>query len=245
MGLNTLYIPANYPDGEVYGLLARQIKSYHRYYRMGDNTSVPVEMARELMESVQYTLALTEAGGSIDAAMTRGQAVLLQCLEECRELYRLVEATEVLRSQWRWETMAVLRRYLEQYDLLHFAHRIPDFLDYPLAVPVPQALKGIHWVHFYLHCLWLENQILNAFPSLDEEYPPDYWEAPENLCEVPLLRALGQRLSGDWSERAVRDAAEAVLTELDLPAGPRAYAAALMENQIPGMLSTKEQFWLF
>ena len=40
---------------ELYSLLASQEKSYHKHYRMGSNSSVPTETARELMESIRNT----------------------------------------------------------------------------------------------------------------------------------------------------------------------------------------------
>ena len=44
--------------GPMYLLMARQVQSYHKHRHMGNNSSVPVELAQELMESITYTINL-------------------------------------------------------------------------------------------------------------------------------------------------------------------------------------------
>jgi len=38
--------------GQVYSLLGKQVQSYHRHRHMGNNSSVPMELAQELLESI-------------------------------------------------------------------------------------------------------------------------------------------------------------------------------------------------
>ena len=44
--------------GQIYPLLEKQVRSYHKHRHMGNNSSVPVELAQELMESIEYTIGL-------------------------------------------------------------------------------------------------------------------------------------------------------------------------------------------
>lgn len=186
---------------ELHSLLGRQVKSYHKHYHMGDNTSVPTEVAQALLQSLWYTLDLG-SGESLEERLKTGQAALEIRLEEVRRLYKLVAATAPdFQSQCHWEALDSLGRYLQRYDHLHFAHRIPEELFYPLLAPVPGELQGLDNTAYYLNCLWIENQILHAFPegAVPELYghmPPDHWEAPQNLCEQPLINALGRILLG-------------------------------------------------
>lgn len=207
----------NLPDGvrspkqqqrlsrELYALLDSQVKSYHQYYKMGNNSSVPAEIAEELLASVRYTLEA--CGGYLPSEMLtvqleRGQAVLKQQLERAREAFRLVSGTVPDgQSQCHWESVHALGRYLDGYDLLHFAHRRAENLDYPLLTPAPEELRGIDYALYWLRCLWLEHQLLDSFPdgaltALYSRVPPDYWEAPQNLCEQPLWNAMGCVLLG-------------------------------------------------
>lgn len=186
---------------QLYILLGQQVKSYHKHRRLGDNSSVPTEVAQELLYSIWYTL---EGSGGytpelpMEIQLLRGQELLKQKLEEAKKLCELVAATAPdFQTDFHWDTMAALRLYLERYDLQHFAHRSPEMLDYPLLVSVPDSAKGIDYALFYLNALWQENQILHSFSAtaLGELYqrcPPGFWEAPQNLCEPPLFNALGR-----------------------------------------------------
>lgn len=178
----------------LYARLGEQVKSYHRHYRMGDNTSIPTETARELLESMIYTLE--QSGTTLET----GQLLLRGRLEAARKLHRLVEATAPdWQSQYRWDSIQALGRWLDRYDPIHFAHRAPEFLPYPLMTS-PPALRGLDSGEYYLRCLWLENQILEAMGRAArgewENAVPDYWGIPLNLCEQPLIQLLGRSFLG-------------------------------------------------
>lgn len=191
-------------SGELYSQLGKQVKSYYASRNMGENSSVTLELAKELTCSVEYTLEV--AGGyhpdePLTQQLDRGQAILEQELEQTRILWRLVEATAPdYRSQCHWETVRQLGSFLDGYDLRHFAHQVPWEPDYPLLRPLPAELKGVRWAAGFLRCLWYENQILEGLTggrALLDQAPPLYWEAPQNLCEQPLWNALGKTLLGE------------------------------------------------
>lgn len=190
---------------DLYILLEKQVKSYHKSRHMGENSSVPAEIAQELLQSVWYTLEIS--GGytpdvPLDLQLLRGQESLKKRLEDARKLHRLVSDTAPdFRTDFHWDTVEALGRWLETYDPLHFAHRIPDMPDYPLLVPVPEELKGLEYGLFYLNALWQENQALHSLsgPALEALYlrcPPGWWDAPQNLCEQPLFNALALAMLG-------------------------------------------------
>lgn len=152
---------------QMYNLLGKQVKSYHKHRHMGDNTSVPVELARELMESMEYTIE--QAGGfamagDAQTALELGQKILESKVEKATAMLDLVAATApVWQTECRWEALSCLRRYLAGYDHCHLAHREPDELFYPVLVSVPETIKGIDVCQFYLNVLWTENQIMAGF----------------------------------------------------------------------------------
>ena len=190
---------------DLYYLLEKQVKSYHKHRHMGENSSVPVETAQELLRSIWYTLNLS--GGYIpelplDLQLARGQAILETRVEDARTLYRLVSATAPdFRTDYHWDTVEALGRWLEAYDLQHFAHCGPDYPDYPLLVTLPEESEGIDLGLLYLKALWQENQALHSLsgPALEALYlrcPPGWWDAPQNLCEQPLFNALALAMLG-------------------------------------------------
>lgn len=190
---------------DLYILLEKQVKSYHKSRHMGENSSVPAEIAQELLQSVWYTLE--NSGGytpdlPLDLQLLRGQESLKKRLADSKKLYRLVSATAPdFRTDFHWDTVEALGRWLETYDPLHFAHRIPEMLDYPLLMPVPEELKGLDYGLFYLNTLWQENQILHSLPgeaveNLHLRCPPGWWDGPQNFCEQPLFNALALAVLG-------------------------------------------------
>ena len=184
---------------QLYRLLGSQVKSYHKMRRMGDNSSVPVELARELMESMEYTISL--AGGpaaaeNAETALKMGQEILKARAEKAQSLLELVTATAPdWQTECRWEAVSCLRRYLAGYDYLHLACRTPEELFYPIPVPVPEGLRGVDVCLFYLNVMWTENQIMAAFP---DEVLAQLWSRLSadalNQCEQMAASGIGKML---------------------------------------------------
>ena len=185
--------------GQMYLLVEKQVRSYHWQRNMGNNSSVPVELAQELMESIEYTIGL--AGGvyahaNLEEALLLGQEILENKLSKAKSMLDLVIATA---PQWqtecRWEALSYLRHYLEQYDHLHLAHKGPDDLFYPILISLPEGTQGIDSCLFYLNVLWIENQIMAGFP---DEVLEHFWNRLPtgilNQCEHLLINGMGKAL---------------------------------------------------
>lgn len=219
---------------QMYVLLGKQVKSYHRCRHMGENSSVPVELAQELMASMEYTIEL--AGGlaavrDAEAALKIGQGLLEAKVEKAQSLLELVTATvPTWQTDCRWEALQYLRRYLGAYDPLHIAHCGPDALFYPIPIPVPDSLRGVDLALFYLNVLWLENQIMAAFSDevlemLWNKLPTDIL----NQCEQVILNALGKiSLSASIDNLTFTEVERSYLQEIlsNYPIRERVMAAA-------------------
>lgn len=245
---------------QMYLLLGKQVKSYHKQRHMGENSSVPVELAQELMESIEYTMNLVgglHAHRNVENALRLGQAVLEDRLSKTKSMLELVNGTA---PQWqtecRWEALRYLRHYLEQYDHLHLAHRGPDDLFYPIPVSVPEGLKGIDLGLFYLNVLWLENQIMAGF---DDTALEQLWSRLPtdtlNQCEQVALNSIGKAiryerrddliftevergelcaiLSNQPIRETVQHAAIRMCRWLDLPEDGSAYLCAITAQIVP------------
>ena len=186
---------------QMYLLMGKQVQSYHKHRHMGNNSSVPVELAQELMESIEYTIGLiggVYAHRNIGEALVLGQEVLESKLSKAKSMLELVNGTA---PQWqtecRWEALRYLRHCLEQYDHLHLAHKGPDDLFYPILISSPEGIRGIDSCIFYLNILWIENQIMAGVP---DDVLEQFWDRLPaftlNQCEHLLINGIGKALLG-------------------------------------------------
>ena len=199
--------------GQLYVLMAKQVQSYYKHRHMGNNSSVPVELAQELMESITYTINLVGgvyANRNIEEALQLGQEILENRLNKAKSMLELVNATA---PQWqtecRWEALRYLRHYLEHYDHLHLAHKGPDDLFYPILISPPEGSQGIDSCLFYLNILWIENQIMAGVP---DDVLEQFWDrlpaATLNQCEHLLINGIGKALLGTGIDPLVFEAEE-------------------------------------
>lgn len=184
---------------QMYLLMGKQVQSYHKQRSMGSNSSVSLELARELMESMEYTIH--QSGGiqaNAEDALRLGQEVLEEKLTKARSMLELVQATVPnWQTEGRWEAIGYLRHYLDTYDYLHLAHRGPDELYYPILISTPEGIQGIDTCLFYLNILWIENQIM---AGISESALEDFWDrlpaGSQNQCEHLLINGMGRALIG-------------------------------------------------
>lgn len=186
---------------QMYFLIGRQIQSYHSRRHMGSNTSVPAELAQELLESIEYTVS--QAGGAhaypdLEDAFRSGQKVLEGKLSKAEAMMDLVAGTAPnWQTECRWEALRYLRHYLDQYDCLHLAHKGPEGLFYPTWIALPEDIQGIDHCLFCLNILWLENQIMAGIP---EDILEQLWDRlpadTQNQCEHLLINGIGKILIG-------------------------------------------------
>ena len=185
--------------GQLYLLMGKQVQSYHKHRHMGNNSSVPMELAQELMESVEYTL--NQAGGmfahsNAEDALRQGQELLENKLSKAKSTLKLVSGTAPhWQTECRWDALRCLQHYLEHYDHLHLAHKGPEDLFYPILISPPEGIRGIDSCLFYLNILWIENQIMAGVPEKALEL---FWNrlptATLNQCEHLLINGMGKAL---------------------------------------------------
>lgn len=186
---------------QIYRLCGKQVQSYHKHRHMGQNSSVPVELAQELMESIEYTIGLVggvSAHANLDEVLLLGQEIVKSRLSKAKSMLELVNGTAPQwQTEFRWETLRCLRNYLDHYDPLHLAHRSPEDLYYPVLISEPEGIRGIDRCLFYLNVLWIENQIMAAIP--DDIMEPFWDRLPAmaiNQCEHLLINGMGKALLG-------------------------------------------------
>lgn len=187
---------------QMYLLMGQQVQSYYKHRHMGNNSSVPVELAQELMASVEYTV--NSVGGvyahrNVAEALHLGQEILEEKCSKAKSILELVKATAPRwQTQCRWDALGYLRHYLDSYDPLHLAHKGPEDLFYPILTSPPEGIQGIDSCLFYLNILWIENQIMAGIP---EDVLEPFWnrlpDAALNQCEYLLINGIGKALFDD------------------------------------------------
>lgn len=215
-GLIQSAFPASVPEA-LYAMLGSQVNSYHKHNRMGCNTSVSVELARELLESLIYTWQVSggcRAGEAVEQAVARGRLLLEAKREEAVGLLGLVKSTQPSwQSEMRWDILRSLGVFLEQYDAAHLAHREPEILFYPLPVELPEGILGMDQALLYLRILRVENYILSRFTdaALEELWSRFCllgWEESINPCVQAVTQALGKQLLGNASDSLLMESRE-------------------------------------
>ena len=193
--------------GRLWELLKMQAGKYNGI----DSTSITIEKAQDILESMLYTIGVaTENGaakeeilnGSLSLLLDRGREILKRKQKSikvewkllCRELPRIPNV-------YFLSTMENLGLFFDSYDIYFAAHHTSESMDYWPLCPVPETIKGISYIEEYIRRIQIENDYLNCFEredviSLCEKYVPDYREALFNLCEPVLTNAIGLSLIG-------------------------------------------------
>ncbi len=184
---------------QLYLLCGKQVQSYHKQRHMGANSSVPAELAQELLESIEYTVNQVGgiyAHGDWEKALRLGQAVLENKHKKAIGQLELVMATAPSwQTECRWEAVGCLRRYLDSYDYRHLAHKGPDELFYPILLATPDGIQGIDTCLFYLNILWIENQIMaGVSEEALEQFCSRLPAETLNPCEPLLINGIGKML---------------------------------------------------
>ena len=244
-----------------------------RRYTMGDSTSVPVDTARRLLESILYCLDLNRRFPAQDVPQdaplhVRWRAGVDQAKRIAARAKLLLKQTQrtppPLVNTAYCDTLEALPAFFAGYDAEFFAQEIPCSFDYPLCQPVLESLLGAEYILEYLRKILAENTLLRAFSqdalrALYVRYYVDYADLLVNLClpaaEMATLCAFAHRpvreLSISGAEMAEISAALTRAGEEDARASFRSAAdCALAELNLHGeyslalMRQTADDLWV-
>ena len=176
-----------------------------------DSTSITIEKAQDILESMLYMIGVAAENGAAKEEILNGSLSLL--LDRGREILKGKQKS--VKVEWKLlcrelpripndyflSTMENLGLFFDSYDIYFAAHHTSESIDYWPLCPIPETVKGISYIEEYIHRIQIENDYLNCFEredviSLCEKYVPDYREALFNLCEPVLTNAIGLSLIG-------------------------------------------------
>lgn len=173
-------------ETRLWGLLQRQVQ----HYTMAESSSVPVEVAQELLY------------GDLDEVVQRGLEGVNRQVQEGLKLYQYVCAhPPVVTNRAYRETVANILAFFRTYQPQFMPHMIGCTIDYQLFLPVREGLEGIRFLNCYLTHLAAENRLLNCFDRGAVECvlnaaASDYEDLLLNLYEPVFQNALGRCLLG-------------------------------------------------
>lgn len=193
---------------KIWNLLGKRTERY----TMGDSTSVPIEIAEELLNSICFSLGLElrelmnvkevlmeedindllkASWSKIDSLMERGKKLL----EAVRKSSPNIENISYN------DTLNEIDKFFNKYDYRFFAHKIDCSIDYQLSNPISEKLQGIEYINEYLKALLIENEFCICFAKdsisyILNSYCSDYKELLINIFEPILTNAIGLDILG-------------------------------------------------
>ena len=195
-------------ETRLWGLLQRQVQ----HYTMAESSSVPIEVAQELLKGVNDLIGQGLYGekdpqeqllrGDLDQVIQRGLERVNQQVQEGLKLYQYVCAHPPVVTNLAYrETVANMLAFFRTYQPQLMPHMIGCTIDYQLFLPVREGLEGILFLNGYLTHLAAENRLLNCFDRGAVECvlnaaSPDYEDLLINLYQPVFQNALGRCLLG-------------------------------------------------
>lgn len=198
----------NQIKARLWTLLVKQAK----LQTQGDHSSIREEDAAQLLQSMLFTLQCclhrnglpirSLVSGNLNEMLKQGQHVLEHELNTAKTLYTIaVQSVDTFGSLSLRDTLEGIGQFFRLYDIRLFAHDIPVSIDYPLAFPIPENLKGVLYIREYLEWLLIENKLIKRFPvkaatALLERSSPDFRGLLCNLYAPVAANVIGLALLG-------------------------------------------------
>ncbi|WP_346879930.1 DUF6179 domain-containing protein [Clostridium sp. UBA3061] len=193
---------------KIWNLLGKHTKRY----TMGDSTSVPIEIAEELLNSICFSLGLElrELMNAKEVLMEEDISDLLKA--SWSKIASLMERGKNLLEEVRKsspnienisykDTINEIDKFFSKYDYRFFAHKIDCSIDYQLSNAISEKLQGIEYINEYLKALLIENEFCICFDKdniiyILNSYCDDYKELLINIFEPILTNAIGLDILG-------------------------------------------------
>jgi hypothetical protein len=195
-------------------------------YTGGESTSVVVETAERILNSVYYCIdayiknlhnpeeeiALLK-GHNIKGIYEKGVEIIISCIAEAKELFK-----EILKRKLDVPLMAynatideAFPDFFREYGVMFNAHDTMASIDYPLVFD-DMKIQGIFYIKQYLEKLEIETEFCCLFKSADitkilinygRINHIDYREPLVNIFELLFNNSVFSVLSGNNADRLV------------------------------------------
>ena len=193
-------------------------------YNGSDSTSMTVERAQDLLESIIYSLSLVinQSNLPVEEILQQDFSVMLGQAQKMLETKRKILYTEwekicleapEINNFYYISTLKQVGIFFKKYDFYDEAHQIPCSIDYPLIKAIPDNLKGISYIEVYLKSIRIENQFIKKYPQenvleLLREMSLVYEENYFNFCECVFVNAIGKEMVSGVTDSLLLDEGE-------------------------------------
>ncbi|MCM0650117.1 DUF6179 domain-containing protein [Clostridium swellfunianum] len=194
---------------KIWSFLGKHIERY----TMGDSTSVPIETAEELLNSICFSLELELKGlvnvskvlieEDISELLKASWIKIASLMEEGKKLLEAVrKSSPKVENISYMDTLNEIGEFFNKYDYRFFAHSISCSIDYQLSNPIAEKLQGIEYIREYLKALLIENEFCICFDKdnmrgILNSYCTDYKGLLINIFEPMLTNAVGLEILGE------------------------------------------------
>lgn len=193
-------------QSKLWQLLARRTE----LYTMGDSSSVRIETAQELLQSINFCLEiyLKQSGNTkklfvtadLEEIFALGQKALEKQIDLGKMLYNkaCLTAPKIENTSYM-DTLRSIGGCFKHYDYRFLAHLIPCEIDYQLCHAVKESFQGIEYINQYLGRIIIENDFVRSFEknrveSLLKSHCSDYIGLLINIYEPVAANAVGLAL---------------------------------------------------
>lgn len=181
-------------------------------YTMNDSSSVPIEVAEELLKSICFLLNKSMEDSKSKIKLLKDEELeevwknswkgVEEDIAKSKDLLEMVINTSICIENISYDdTVLEIARGLKFYDYRFLAHEVPCSIDYQLSNPVSEKLQGIDFINEYLKRLLFENEFCNNFDKakiieLLKSYCEDYKELLINIFEPVFTNIIGLEVLG-------------------------------------------------
>lgn len=179
-------------------------------YTMGDSSSVPIEIAEELLKSITFLLKKEMKNRkfkvdlfefeNLEGVWKDSWITIEKDIAMGKHLLEEVIKTSTGIENISYEdTVMEFGKGLKIYDYRFLAHEVPCSIDYQLSNPVDEDMQGIDFINEYLTRLLFENKFSNNFEKekiieILKSYCRDYKGLLINIFEPVLTNVIGLEL---------------------------------------------------
>jgi hypothetical protein len=196
-------------EGIQFGCLALLARKTERYTN-GESSSVPVEVAEGILQSILYTIGLSLKSfpcpddaifqlkaQSLEEIYNDGRKRIDLKIRSAKRLHRLV-LENLIHTQnrtYRETVVDGIKGFFKIYDADFRADDICITCDYPVCTPLPD-LAGIEFIEKYLREIYYENRFCKQFPTAAIHhllcgYDKNYKELIFNIFQQVFTSAIG------------------------------------------------------
>lgn len=195
-------------------------------YTQGESTSVTVETAGKILNSIYYCIdAYTSSFNNPEDCITmlkeknikeiyeQGVKLIRLCVKETKLLYEKIEKEKLdIPLEIYNDTIdEALPDFFKKYEVVFNAHNTMSSMDYPLVFD-NMNIRGIFYIKQYLEKLKIEtlfcilfdkDDVLKILINYGKVYCIDYIESPINLFEILINNSIFSVLLGNHADRLI------------------------------------------